>query len=161
MATAPQPKPQLLEVGRISRSHGLRGEVVVLLTTDRDERLAPGSRLSTDRGELVVRTARPHQDRWIVAFEGHTTRDRADELRGLTLRAEAVDDPSELWAHDLVGSDVVTVGGDAVGRCTAVVANPAADLIELDSGALVPVVFVVDHQPGRVTIDPPDGLFDL
>ena len=40
-------------------------------------------------------------------------------------------------------------------------ANPAADLLELDSGALVPVVFVVDHAPGRVTIDPPEGLLDL
>jgi 16S rRNA processing protein RimM len=41
------------------------------------------------------------------------------------------------------------------------VANPASDLLELDSGALVPIVFVVDHAEGRVTIDPPDGLFDL
>jgi 16S rRNA processing protein RimM len=134
---------------------------VVLLSTDRDERLAPGARLSTDRGELVVRSSRRHGGRWIVAFEGSATRDQADELRGLTLRADAVDDPSELWAHELVGSEVVTVEGEAVGRCTAVVANPAADLLELDSGALVPVVFVVDHQPGRVTVDPPDGLFDL
>jgi 16S rRNA processing protein RimM len=134
---------------------------VVLLSTDRDERLAPGARLSSDRGELIVRSSRRHADRWIVAFEGCATRDQADELRGLTLRADAVDDPSELWAHDLIGSEVVTVGGEAVGRCTAVVANPAADLLELDSGALVPVVFVVDHEPGRVTVDPPDGLFDL
>jgi 16S rRNA processing protein RimM len=134
---------------------------VVLLSTDRHERLAPGARLSSDRGELIVRSSRRHGDRWIVAFEGRATRDRSDELRGLTLRAPAVDDPSELWAHELVGSEVVTVGGEAVGRCTAVVANPAADLLELDSGALVPVVFVVDHEPGRVTVDPPDGLFDL
>jgi 16S rRNA processing protein RimM len=48
-----------------------------------------------------------------------------------------------------------------VGRCVGVVANPAADLLELDSGALVPVVFIVDHTPDRVTIDPPEGLFDL
>jgi 16S rRNA processing protein RimM len=66
-----------------------------------------------------------------------------------------------MWVHDLVGAEVVTVDGDIVGRCTGLVANPAADLLELDSGALVPVVFVVDHTPGRVTIDPPEGLFDL
>ena len=42
-----------------------------------------------------------------------------------------------------------------------VVANPASDLLELESGALVPVVFVVDRAPGRLTVDPPDGLFDL
>ena len=45
-------------------------------------------------------------------------------------------------------------------------ANPASDLLELDSGALVPLTFVVggiEDGPdgGRVVrIDPPDGLFD-
>lgn len=154
-------RPTLLEVGRIGRAHGLRGEVVVSLTTDRLERVAPGAVLVTDAGELEVQASRPHQGRWIVAFAGHHSRDDADRLRGLVLRAEAVDDPAEMWVHDLVGAEVVTADGDIVGRCTGVVANPAADLLELDSGALVPVVFVVDHTPGRVTIDPPEGLFDL
>ena len=83
-------------------------------------------------------------------------------LRGLALRAEPVDDPDELWVHDLIGAEVVTVDGDvAWAAASAVVANPASDLLELDAGALVPVAFVVDHAPGRVTIDPPEGLFDL
>jgi 16S rRNA processing protein RimM len=152
----------LLEVGRIGRPHGLRGEVVVRLTTDRLERLAPGSVLHSDAGDLVVTASRPHQDRWIVSFEGRDGRDAAEGLRGQVLRAEALDDPDELWVHDLVGATVVTAaGGEPVGRCVAVVANPAADLLELDSGALVPVVFVVDHVDGRVTIDPPEGLLDL
>jgi 16S rRNA processing protein RimM len=156
------PKDRVLEVGRIGRPHGLRGEVVVRLTTDRDERLAPGSVLHSDAGELVVVTARPHQDRWIVSFEGRDRREAAEALRGQVLRAEALDDPDELWVHDLVGAEVVVAGsGDPVGTCVAVVANPAADLLELDTGALVPVVFVVDYGEGRVTIDPPEGLFDL
>jgi 16S rRNA processing protein RimM len=157
----PPSRPTLLEVGRIGRAHGLRGEVVVSLTTDRLERVAPGAVLVTDAGEVEVRASRPHRGRWIVAFAGHESRDDADRLRGLTLRAEALDDPTELWVHDLVGAEVAIVGGEAVGRCVGVVANPAADLLELDSGALVPVVFVVDHTPDRVTIDPPEGLFDL
>ena len=41
------------------------------------------------------------------------------------------------------------------------IANPASDLLELDSGALVPVTFVVAQTPERVTIDPPEGLFEL
>jgi 16S rRNA processing protein RimM len=151
----------LLEVGHIARAHGLRGEVVVDLTTDRVERLDPGTVLVTDRGELTVAAARPHRDRWIVSFAGHDDRERAEDLRGLALRAPALDDPDELWVHDMVGCAVVTTGGDTVGTCVAVVANPASDLIELDGGALVPVAFVVDHAPGRLTVDPPDGLFDL
>jgi 16S rRNA processing protein RimM len=153
--------PLMLEVGRITRPHGLKGEVVVVLTTDRDERLDPGSVLATDGGDLVVRAARRHHGRWIVAFEGSTSRDDADGLRGLTLRAEPVDDPAELWLHQVVGARVVTVDGTAVGRCVGVVANPAADLLELDGGALVPVSFVVGHTAGEITIDPPDGLLEL
>ena len=151
----------LLEVGRITKPHGLRGEVVVKLLSDRAGRLDSGAVLSTSRGDLVVQAARPHQDRWIVAFEGRTSREHADELRGVVLMAAPADDPDELWVHQLVGATVVTTTGEAVGRCTGVIANPAADLIELEGGALVPVVFVVDHDAGRVVIDPPDGLFDL
>ena len=163
MASADDARGQiaLLEVGRITKPHGLRGEVVVKLVTDRDDRLDPGAVLASDRGDLVVRSARRHQDRWIVAFEGCTSREQADALRSQVLRAAAVEDPTELWVHDMVGAAVVTVGGDTVGRCVGVIANPAADLIELDSGALVPVVFVVDHSAAQITIDPPDGLFDL
>lgn len=151
----------LLEIGRISKPHGLRGEVVVDLTTDREERLRPGAVLDSDDGPLTVATARRHQHRWIVALEGVTSREAAEPLRGVVLRAEALDDPSELWVHDLVGSEVVTVQGEPVGRCVAVVANPAADLLELDTGALVPVVFVVERAGTQVTVDLPEGLLEL
>ena len=59
------------------------------------------------------------------------------------------------------GSTVVLADGNAVGTVTEVESNPAADLLVLDSGALVPVVFITAHEHGRVTIDPPEGLFDL
>jgi 16S rRNA processing protein RimM len=153
--------PALLEVGHVMKPHGLRGEVVVRLVTDRVERLATGSVLHTEHGDLVVRTARPHHARWLVTFEGLGTREAAEALRGVALRAEPLDEPDELWVHELVGSEVVTVDGQVAGRCVAVVANPASDLIELDDGALVPVAFVVAHEGARVTIDPPEGLFDL
>jgi 16S rRNA processing protein RimM len=151
----------VLEVGRVTRAHGLGGEVLVHLTTDRTERVSVGSVLASDAGDLTVVAARPHQDRWIVAFEGVSGREEAEALRGVVLRAAPIDDPDELWVHEVVGSRVVTVAGEEVGTCVSVVANPAADLLELDGGALVPTSFVVDHAPGQVTIDPPEGLFDL
>ena len=42
----------------------------------------------------------------------------------------------------------------------AVEANPAHDLLVLEGGGLVPMVFVVEHEGDRVVIDPPDGLLD-
>ena len=39
--------------------------------------------------------------------------------------------------------------------------NPANDLLELDTGHLVPVTFVTGSADGVITVDTPDGLFDL
>jgi len=153
----------LLEVGRITKAHGVRGDVLVALSSDRAERLDPGSVLSTDRGELTVVRSSRHQDRWIVEFEGIVGRDEAETWRGTVLRAEPVDDEDDdaLWVHELIGAAVVLADGTAVGTVDEVQANPAADLLVLDSGALVPVVFVTDRAPGQVTIDPPEGLLEL
>jgi 16S rRNA processing protein RimM len=150
----------LLEVGRVVRAHGLRGEVVVDLVTDVESRLAPGSVLASDRGDLRVVAARPHQGRHLVTFEGFADRSAAEALAGLALRAEAVADPDALWVHELVGSVVREVGGTERGTVVAVQANPAHDLLVLDDGALVPTVFVVSCTDGVTVIDPPEGLFE-
>jgi 16S rRNA processing protein RimM len=152
----------LLEVGRITKAHGVRGDVLVRLTTERTDRLAPGSVLRTDRGDLTIERATPHQDRWIVHFAELGGREEADGWRGTVLRAEALDDDGdELWVHELIGATVVLPDGTSVGTVTEVQANPAADLLVLSTGALVPVVFVTDHTGGTITIDPPDGLLEL
>ncbi len=154
--------PRLLEVGRITKAHGLRGEVVVWLSSDRTERLEPGRVLHTDRGVLEVRSSRPHQDRWVVHFEGVEGRDAAERLRGLILSGEPIDDPDVLWVHDLIGASVRTPDGTVRGTVESVQDNPASDLLVLDSGALVPVVFVVEGPTdGVLVVDTPDGLFEL
>ena len=151
-----------LEVGRIARAHGLGGEVVVDLVSDYpDIRLAPGSRLWSGEDELIVKSARPLQDRWLVRLEDVDDRAAAERLAGRPLTAEPIEDPDALWVHELVGSRVVEEGSGTVrGRVVAVVANPAHELLELDSGALVPVVFVRSCEDGVTVIAPPEGLFD-
>jgi 16S rRNA processing protein RimM len=159
----------LLEVGRVVRSHGLRGDVVVELITNRAERMEPGSILDAEGGALVVRhssrlpgpAADLHGRRFLVSFAGVTSREAADELRGLVLRAEPLADADALWVHDLIGSEVIDPVGTALGRVAAVQANPASDLLVLDGGALIPLRFVVGTEPGRVIVDPPAGLLDL
>lgn len=151
----------LLEVGRIDKVHGLQGEVVVTLTSDRTERLAPGSRLWVGDTEREVVTSRPHQQRWLVRFAGAERREDVEALRGAVLRAAPLGgDDGTLWVHELVGATVVLSDGTEVGTVTAVQENPAHDLLVLDGGDLVPVVFVTDGSglPGRVVIDPPEGL---
>ncbi len=145
----------------MGKPHGLRGEVTVVMLTDREERTEPGARLYTDDRELEVETARRQRQGWVIRFAGVEDRDSAEALRGAVLRADPLpklDD--ELYADDLLGCQVHDRSGRSFGTVTAIEANPAHDLLVLDGGALVPMPFVVEHSPGALVIDPPAGLFD-
>jgi 16S rRNA processing protein RimM len=150
----------LLEIGTIRRAHGVRGDVLVELGSDRPERVASGARWYGRDGWLTVVAARRHQDRWLVTLEELADRATAQQYTNTAVYAEPLDDPDALWVHELIGANVVEISGRQRGTCVAVVANPAADLLELASGALVPVVFIIDHGNGTILIDPPAGLFD-
>jgi 16S rRNA processing protein RimM len=149
-----------LDVGRVVKPHGLGGEVVVELWTNRPERLERGSELETERGTLSVRQVRPLQRRYLVRFWGVDDLAAAEALRGAVLRAAALDEPGVLWVHELVGAEVVTTAGRPLGAVRDVEANPASDLLVLEGGALVPLRFVVGQEPGRLTVEIPEGLVD-
>ena len=161
-------------VGRVVRPHGIRGEVVVVPSTDRpDERFARGARLHRPTGgDLVVRAARPHGDRWLVSLAGVSTRDQAEGLRGVELSADVEpgegDAPDEFHVAALVGARVRLTDGVVVGTVAAVESHPMQDLLVVTVGeahevrvpfvrALVPVV---DLDKGELVIDPPEGLLD-
>ena len=151
-----------LEIGHIRRAHGLRGEVFVQLLSDHPARVEPGARVRTVDRELTVETARVASNgRRVVKFAEIPDRTAAERFANVALYAPPIDDPDALWVHELIGSDVVEVDGTERGRCVAVIANPASDILELESGALVPTVFVVSNRDGIITVDVPDGLFDL
>ena len=152
-----------LEVGRIGRALGLRGEVVITPVSNIADRFAPGSTLWIDGRAYVIASARPNQHRFVVRFEGVEDRDAADALRSKIVEAEQLTEPpeGELWVHELIGSEVRDRSGVPLGHVVAVEANPAHDLLVLDGGRLVPMVFVVSFESGVVVVDPPDDLLDL
>jgi len=137
--------------------------MVVALTTDRRERLDVGSVLHTGDRTLTVRTARHDGQRWIVSFDGVESREGAEALTGSVLQAPPLTlDDDTLWIHELIGSNVVDTDGVGRGAVVAVLANPASDLLELDTGHLVPLRFVVGvPSDGAIVVDVPDGLWDL
>lgn len=151
----------LLEVGHIRRAHGLRGDVFVQLISDSDARVAPGAELFADGERLVVESSRlASNGRRVVKFEQISDRTAAESYANRVLRGRPIDDPDALWVHEMIGKHVVEIDGTDHGVCVSVVANPAADLLELDSGALVPSNFV-RSVADVVLVDTPDGLFEL
>jgi len=153
--------PARLEVGRIDRAHGLRGEVVVTLVTNRLERVSPGAVVYAGERALTVMRSAPIKDRFVVQFRGVESREDADALHGQVLSADPIDDPDEVWVHDLMSAVVVDQHGVERGRVVSIEANPASDLLVTDAGALVPARFIVAVQANeRVDVDVPEGLFE-
>jgi len=167
-----------LVVGRILRPHGVRGELVVEITTDDPgERFVVGSVLVTEpaaAGPLTIEGVRPHQGRLLIYFEGIEDREQADELRGVRLCVDSADvappeDPEEYHDFQLVGLAVLDTAGEKLGEVLRVEHNPGHEtlVVRLTDGrsALVPFVTAivpeVDIAAGRLVLTPPEGLLDL
>ena len=150
-------------MARVGRPHGVKGEVTVVAITDRAERFEPGAVLFAEDRRLVVESARRHRDGWLIRFSDVDDRDAAEQLRGSTLTAEMLGSlpDGELWVHDLIGREVHDPDGLLLGRVVGVEANPAHDLLVLDDGLLIPLVFVSDVDEHSVTVELPDGLVDM
>jgi 16S rRNA processing protein RimM len=154
-------------VGVIRAPHGVRGEVKVESRTDVSGRFKKGSRLQCDDvGELVVASVRGPVDVPIVRFDGRTTREDAERLRGKRLRVSRADarrsaKGSYLWA-DLLGLRAETPDGRALGSVNEVLRAGETDVLvirpERGADLLVPaiasVVREVDVAAGRVVIVP-------
>ena len=149
-----------LEVGRIARPHGLRGEMVIAPITDQSDRFAVGAVFDTKLGPLTVAACRPFQHRYLVTFEGVGTREQAEALQALVLLAEPREETDAVFVHQLIGSRVIDQDGIDRGVVVAVEANPAADLLVLENRSLVPMNFVTELADGRIAVDVPAGLFD-
>ncbi|HXW46584.1 MAG TPA: ribosome maturation factor RimM [Streptosporangiaceae bacterium] len=168
-----------LVVGRITRPHGVRGELAVEVRTDDPElRLAAGAVLATEpaaAGPLTVTRARWHSGRLLLSFAGIADRDAADQLRGTLLvvdsgELEDIDDPDEFRDHQLIGLTVVGTDGTVVGEVSDIL-HYGQDLLVVTgtgerAGAEIMIPFVaemvpeVDLEGRRVVVDPPPGLLD-
>jgi 16S rRNA processing protein RimM len=168
-----------LVVGRISRPHGVRGELTVdVRTDDPDVRLAAGVVLATEpaaAGPLTVIRSRWHSGRLLVTFDGVADRDQADQLRGTLLLVESGDledlaDPDDFRDHQLIGLTVVGPDRQPVGEVTQVLHYGQDLLVVAGSGdragreILIPFVAAivpeVDLGAGQLRVDPPAGLLD-
>ncbi len=168
---------ELLLVGRVSKAHGIGGELAVDVHTDApDERFAPGAVLSARLRDRSVRTltvsaARAHANRLLVRFDEVPDRTAAEALRGAQLLVDAADlppseDPDEFYEHELEGLAAVLADGTEVGTVREIARSPGGELLVVDrpdgTEALVPfvreIVPEVRVADGRVVLDPPEGL---
>jgi 16S rRNA processing protein RimM len=141
-------------VGRVTKAHGVRGEVAVENRSDNPERWTSGATVFDETGRsLTIRTVRPHGDRLLITFEGIGDRTAAERLAGRILAVPESWlpqlDEGQWWAFQLEGCAVVTASGRPLGTVAEVLAYPAHDIWRVvdEHGAetLIPAVeaFVV------------------
>ena len=175
-----------VEVGRVLRSHGVRGEVAVEPFSDVEGRFSPGAELlagpraGSAAGRpgferLTIDSVRPHRGALLIRFAGIEDRDAADALRGAVLEVprEAVPAPPEgTWYHfQLEGCRCRDARLGDLGEVTGVVEDGGGVLLVVEGQAedgarrlLVPFVraFVreVAADEGRIELDLPEGLIE-
>lgn len=173
--------PERVAVGRVLRPHGVRGEVTVEVLSDVPGRLDAGSRvLGIREGRppilLEVKESRPHKGGLRLHFAGYDGpdgRERADELRGLSLEVLRSDVPpapeGTYYWYELVGCRCIAgdAGDEDLGRVTDVVEDGGGLLLVVSDGEReVPIPFVrsflksVDVGQGRIELDLPPGLLE-
>jgi 16S rRNA processing protein RimM len=164
--------PRWVAVGRISRAHGVKGEVVVRPLSEVETRFAAGSHLflrEDERDPLTVAETRSHRGRLLVSFEGVRDRNAAEGMAGAFLFVPASSAPSlpegEYWTHELVGCQVLTDAGRALGPIREIIYTPANDVwvTQGEEGetlipALKDVVKDVDLPARRVIVREVSGL---
>lgn len=170
---------EFYQVGKIVNTHGIRGEVKVIATTDfPKERFKPGNKLyafkpdATDGVELTVAKSRRHKQFFMLTFEGLDNINLVEKFKGDDLKIsedqqEELDDGSYYY-HQIIGLDVVDEDGEVLGKIKEILSPGANDVWVVSrkgkKDLLLPViddvVKKVDLEAKQVVVELLDGLDD-
>jgi 16S rRNA processing protein RimM len=141
-------------VGRVGRPHGIDGSFFVEGPSDREGTFKTGAVLHVN-GEpaKVVVSKRGSGGRPVIRLDR-----RVERGATLAIPREALPplEEDEYYSFQLVGLSVEEEGGRVLGRVRDVLDYPANDVLELDSGQLLPLVEAcvrgIDLEGGRIVV---------
>lgn len=167
----------LLEVGKIINTHGLRGEVKVVAWTDYPEVFEDIDyvyiKKKNDYERLDIKGIKYQKNNIIVRFSQINDINEAETYKNKILLAErkALGELPEgvYYIADLIGLDVVTEDGEHIGTIADVINTGSNDIYDVKregrKNLLLPVidevVLRIDVERGKVTVRMMEGLEDL
>ncbi|TDQ42402.1 ribosome maturation factor RimM [Aureibacillus halotolerans] len=167
-------------VGRLVNTHGIKGEVRVLATTDfPEERFAPEEKVycfldSKQPKELTISHCRRHKTFYLLQFDEASTFTEVEGLKGhdLWIREEQLHDldEGEFYYHEIRGLRVITADGQAIGTIRDIIETGANDVWVVKRSepgkkdVLLPyiddVVKKIDLEENTVVVELLEGLMD-
>jgi 16S rRNA processing protein RimM len=144
---------ELVRVGRVGKPHGLDGSFFVEHGSEDEARFAVGAAVHLDGEPAKVVASKRSGGRRVIRLDREAPRGAE-----LAVPRSALPPPGEdeYYEFQLVGLSVEEEGGRPLGRVTSVQPAPANDVLELDSGLLLPLVgacvLEVDLDAGRILI---------
>ena len=162
-------------VGKIVNTHGIRGDVRVMPTTDFvAERFAKGQDLYLQQAgeplKLIVESARQHKGFILVKFVGYDNINDVQDFRDHELMVSGKDqqplEDGQYYYHQIIGLSVKTVDGEELGTIKEILSPGANDVwvVQRDGkkDLLLPViddvVKDVELDAGEVTVELMEGL---
>ena len=168
---------ELVAIAKIVKPRGLRGEVVASLLTDFHDRfddLETVIAVAADgtRADLTIENFWFQKDRIILKFAKVDSVEKADDLRDLEICVPETDaaelEEDEFFDWQLVGCEVETVEGDAIGRVRELMRTGGTELLVVENEGreyLIPfaeaICTTVDIENKRIVVDPPEGLLEF
>ncbi len=168
---------EMLRVGVISSTHGIKGEVKVFPTTDDPARFTDLKEVTLDTKKglepLKIQTVRFFKNMVILKFEGYDDINAIERYKGMDLlirRDQAVElGEGEHFIADLIGLMVITDEGQTLGRLKDVLQTGANDVyvVEMEGRkevlipAIKPCILDVDLAAGQMKVHLLEGLLDL
>ena len=176
---------EIICIGRIGSSVGLRGEVRVNLYSPDSDNLKEGKVLllkhagkPADRQiEAACRTIRLQKGKPVISIEGFSDRTAADSLRGMEVYIHAEDleelPEGEHYVRDILGYKVIDMAGggegNEIGRLKDVIQNTAQSILDVETpegkSVLIPAVDAfmkkIDDENEIIVVELIPGFLDL
>lgn len=164
---------EVYKIGRLGKSHGVRGEVSFLFDDDIFDRVDADYLILDTDGILVpffIEEYRFRSDTTaLMKFEGIDSQERARELTGCDVyfprNLATCDDDSISWSA-IVGFDIIDASTNkSIGRIASIDDSTLNFLFCLEDGHLIPasedLITQIDQQARTITMHLPAGLLDL
>ena len=144
---------EFVRVGRVGRPHGLDGSFFVEEASEDPARFARGAILYVDGEPVQIADSKRSSGRPVVRLDRPVARGTALEVPRAELPPPGED---SFYIDELVGLEVVEERGARLGRVAAVEQGVANDVLELDTGLLLPFsencVLAVQPEAGQIIV---------